>query len=64
MAIHSSILACKFQGQNSLVGYSPWGRKESDMTEQRSTHNWEKQWPELAWDRQYGPMINSSGISE
>ena len=21
-------------GQRSLVGYSPWGRKESDMTEQ------------------------------
>ena len=21
------------QGQKSLVGYSPWGRKESDMTE-------------------------------
>ena len=23
------------RGQRSLVGYSPWGRKESDMTEQR-----------------------------
>ena len=23
-------------GQRSLVGYSPWGRKESDMTEQLS----------------------------
>ena len=23
----------KFQGQRSLEGYSPWGRKESDMTE-------------------------------
>ena len=23
----------KFHGQKSLVGYSPWGRKESDMTE-------------------------------
>ena len=22
------------QGQRSLVGYSPWGRKESDTTEQ------------------------------
>ena len=22
------------QGQRSLVGYSPWGHKESDMTEQ------------------------------
>ena len=24
----------EFQGQRSLEGYSPWGRKESDMTEQ------------------------------
>ena len=24
-------------GQRSLVGYSPWGRKESDMTERLST---------------------------
>ena len=23
----------KFHGQRSLVGYSPWGRKESDTTE-------------------------------
>ena len=25
-------------GQRSLAGYSPWGRKESDMTEQLNTH--------------------------
>ena len=25
-------------GQGSLAGYSPWGRKESDTTEQLSTH--------------------------
>ena len=24
----------KFHGQRSLAGYSPWGRKESDATEQ------------------------------
>jgi len=23
----------KFHGQRSLVGYSPWGHKEQDMTE-------------------------------
>ena len=23
----------EFHGQKSLVGHSPWGRKESDMTE-------------------------------
>ena len=34
MATHSSILAWKIHGQRSLADYSPWGRKESDMTEQ------------------------------
>ena len=33
MAAHSSTLAWKIHGQRSLVGYSPWGRKELDMTE-------------------------------
>jgi len=28
MATHSNILAGKSQGQRSLVGYSPWGRKK------------------------------------
>ena len=27
-------LSGEFHGQRSLVGYSPWGHKESDMTEQ------------------------------
>ena len=31
MATHSSILAGEFHGQRSLVGHSPWGRKELDM---------------------------------
>ena len=26
----------EFHGQRSLAGYSPWGRKESDMTERLS----------------------------
>ena len=30
----------KFHGQGSLVGYSPWDRKESDMTETEHTHRW------------------------
>ena len=34
MATHSSTLAWKMdRGQKSLVGYSPWGLKELDMTE-------------------------------
>ena len=32
MATHCSSVAWKSQGQRSLVGYSPWGRKESDTT--------------------------------
>ena len=27
-----AFLPVKFRGQRSLAGYSPWGRKESDMT--------------------------------
>ena len=33
MEAHSSILPGKSHGQRSLAGYSPWGCKESDMTE-------------------------------
>ena len=29
-------LSGEFHGQRSLVGYSPWGCKESDMTERLS----------------------------
>ena len=28
------------EGQGSLAGYSPWGRKESDTTEQLNNSNW------------------------
>ena len=34
MATHSVFLPGESHGQRSLVGYSPWGRKESDTTEQ------------------------------
>ena len=33
-----SVLPGKFHEQRSLVGYSPWGHKESDMTEWTHTH--------------------------
>ena len=33
MATHSTTLAGESQGRRSLVGYSLWGRKESDTTE-------------------------------
>ena len=38
MATHSSTLAWKISWTGNLVGYSPWGCKESDMTEQ--LHFW------------------------
>ena len=39
MTTLSGILEWKIlSGQKSLAGYSPWGRKESDMTEQLNTH--------------------------
>ena len=36
MSTCSSILAWKFHGQRILVGYRPWGHKESDMAERLS----------------------------
>ena len=38
-ATHSSILLPgESQGQGSLVGYSPWGHKESEATEHAHVH--------------------------
>ena len=34
MAIHSSILSWRIHGQRSLAGYSPWGLREADTSEQ------------------------------
>ena len=34
MTTHSSILDWRIHGQRSLAGYSPWGCKELDMTQQ------------------------------
>ena len=43
MITHSSIfLPGKPHEPRSLVGYSPWGCKESDTTEQLSTYTCEK----------------------
>ena len=38
MTTHCSILAWEIPWTRSLAGYSPWGRKESDMTERLSMH--------------------------
>ena len=37
METHSSTLAWKIHGQRSLVCYSPWGHRESDMTQSSFT---------------------------
>ena len=38
MATHSSILAWRIlKARGAWLGYSPWGRKESDTTEQLTT---------------------------
>ena len=34
------LLLGKFHGQRSLVDYSPWGHKESDMTKQLHLNTW------------------------
>ena len=38
MATYSSTLTWEIPWMMSLVGYSPWGRKESDTTEQLHCH--------------------------
>ena len=39
LATYSSLLAWRIPWQRSLVGYSPWGHKELDMTEQLNNNN-------------------------
>ena len=39
MAPHSNIHALKIPWTEEPVGYSPWGRKESDTTEQLHFHS-------------------------
>ena len=39
-ATHSSILAWKINGQRSLKGHSPWGRRELDTTEWLNMQTW------------------------
>ena len=44
IATHSSFLPGKLRGKRSLVGYSPWSHKDSDMTEQLSTQIGSQEW--------------------
>ena len=43
MAPTPVLLPGKYHGQRSLVGCSPWGREESDRTEQLHFHALEKE---------------------
>ena len=54
MATHSNILAWRTHRQRRLVGYNPWGHKESDMTEQLT--------PSLASSLCFH-ILGSSGLS-
>jgi len=40
MATHSSVLSWRIHGQRSLVGYSPWGYKESAFIEYEMFTDW------------------------
>ena len=56
MATHSIFLPVESHGERSLVGYSPWGRKESDTTEQLTVEDWKglMVWKEVVWPRLRG----------
>ena len=54
MATHSSILAGEFHGQWSLVGWHPWGRKESDTTERLTLG--------VGWILPFVPPVISTGF--
>ena len=45
----SIFLPGDLHGQRSLLGYSPWGCKESDTTEQLSMHTWAKEQQMSRW---------------
>ena len=59
------LLPGKSHGQRSLVGYSPWGRKEPDMKEQLRFHfdpwggkiPWRRTWQPLQYSCLENPMV-------
>ena len=56
---HTAVfLPGKFHGQRSLVGYSPWGRKESDTTERLThTHMHTRSWFTLLYSRNHHSVV-------
>ena len=58
----SVFLPGEFHGQRSLAGYSPWGHKESDMTEHTSTQSQDKcRMIPLCWKSSHRRRWYSSG---
>ena len=58
MAPHSSTLAWEIHGRRSPVGYSPWGRTESDTTE--ATQQQQQQpWKPFSWISSSGTWMDS-----
>ena len=51
----------KSHGQRSLVGYSPWGRKELDTTEQLRTCMWD--FSSLTRDQTHSPCIRRQSFN-
>ena len=47
----------KSHGQRSLVGYSPWGHKESDTTERLNTHTHLQNSPQGFGAHDYQPAL-------
>ena len=61
MVTHSSIVAWRLHEQRTLAGYSPWGRKESDMTEQVTLQC--PLWPLSFYylKHMFGPLLPTAG---
>ena len=61
MATHSSIpvfLPRKFHRQRRLAGYSPWGHRQWDTTEQLSTFKKNKAFFQATWKMSVGTKSN------
>ena len=61
MATQSSTLAWKIRGLKSLVGYSPWGRKESDKTERLHFHFY-TEWSKPERKHQFSILMHTANI--
>ena len=55
------LLPGKSHGWRNLVGYSPWGRKESDMTEWLYFYSLRHiPWRQQGWERHIDPIVHFS----